>query len=109
MANTFNNAKIVGLGTTATILYTVPVGTTTTIIGMTLANKIATGVRVDVEIISGVDIINISKGMAVPTNETYVPVGGVQKLVLKAGEQIRVKSDTAASIDVFASMLEISA
>lgn len=108
MANTFNSVKQQNVGTTAVDVYTVPASTSAVVIGMTCANKITTETKCTVQIISGVTTTILANSVSIPTNETYVPIGGVQKIVLKAGEKIRVFSNTANSIDVIVSMLEIA-
>lgn len=108
MANTFKNAGVAGIGTTATTIYTAPSATTSTIIGLTIANVHTAPVYVNVWAnISGVDYYLI-KAAAVPLGGALVPVGGDQKLVLEAADSIKVSSNVATSVDVIVSALEIT-
>ena len=108
MPNTFKNAAASSVGTTLTSVYSAPSATTSTIIGLTIANTSANPVYIDVVLtISAVDY-HIIKGALVPVGGAIVPIGGEQKVVLEATDAIRVKSSTAASVDVVVSALEIT-
>jgi hypothetical protein len=108
MPNTFKNFAQKNVGTSLTTVYTCPSATQTTIIGLTVANTSNATVVVDAVLtISGVDYY-IIKGAVVPVGTSVVPVGGDQKVVVEAGETIRVASSAATSADVIVSVLEIS-
>lgn len=108
MANNFNRYPAKDVGTTASSLFTVPAATKTTLIGVSCANTSISPVTVDVYItISGVDYY-ITKGATVAVGGAFVPVGGDMKVVMVAGDILKVKSSAAASVDAIASVLEIS-
>lgn len=108
MANTFKNAASANVGTSSVTIYTAPASTTTTIIGLTVANTYTAPIYVNVFVsISGVDYYLIKQG-AVPIGGSLVPVGGDQKVVLQAGNSIKVSSSQASSADVVLSALEIT-
>lgn len=108
MANTFKNSALASVGTTAATLYTAPSLTTTTIIGLTVANTTMTPITIGIYLtISGSDFY-IIKNAVIPVGGALVPVGGEQKVVLEAGDAIKVVSSAAASADVIVSVLEIS-
>ena len=110
MANTFKRYTSRGVGTSATAVgsYTVGSGTQTTLIGLTVANVTNASITVDVQHSDGVNDTYIVKGAPVPSGGAMVVVGGDQKVVLEAGDSVKVTSDTAASVDVVMSLLEIS-
>lgn len=108
MANTFKNAVSSAVGTSQTSVYTVPSATTTTVIGLTVSNIVASDISVDVVITdtSTTTSVYLVKGATVPIGGALVPVGGDQKIVLETTDVIKVTSDTASSADVIVSVLE---
>ena len=110
MANTFKNAVSAAVGTGQTSVYTVPSATTTTCIGLTVANRTASSITVDVEVTdtSASATVFVVKGSAVPAGGALVPIGGDQKVVLETTDIIKVTSSAASSADVIVSVLEQS-
>lgn len=110
MANTFLRKTSRNIGTTATVIgsYTVGSSTATTVIGLTCANTTAAAITVDVEHNDGSNDTYIVKGATVPTGGSLVVVGGDQKVVLEAGDSVKVTSSAATSCDVIMSILEIT-
>lgn len=114
MPNTFKNYTARNVGTTATTVYTAATATTSTVIGMTICNTSTSTVKVSIAVNDGADTYMI--GSAVPNNNgaiiapgnSLVAVGGDQKLVLEATNSIKVISNTASSVDVIISALEIT-
>ena len=106
--NTFKNAVSSAIGTSQTSVYTVPASTTTTVIGLTVANITASSITVDVVVTdtSATTDVYLVKGATVPVGGALVPVGGDQKIVLETTDIIKVTSDTASSADVIVSVLE---
>ena len=111
MANTFKLKTDSGIGTTLTTVYTVPASTTTICIGCTLANIHATAnVNADLQIVTAsssgenADDVHVVKNVPVPNASSLEVIHG--KIVLETGDAIKVKSDTASSIDVALSVLE---
>ena len=108
MPNTFKNFANANVGTTTTTVYTCPAATQTTVIGMTVANTTTNNITASVQVNhAGTDVFLVKDAM-VPAGGALVPVGGDQKLVLEAGDTIRVTSSIANSIDAIVSVLEIS-
>jgi hypothetical protein len=81
-------------------MYTVPAGTTSVTIGLTVANIVATQIKVTV-LVSGVHII---KDAPIPANSALSVLDG--KIILEAGDDITIISNEAASTDVILSVLE---
>jgi hypothetical protein len=109
MANTFKNAASAATGTSEVSVYTVPSGTTTTVIGLTCAHVTSTSpVKVSIRVYdsSGTAHFFIVKNAEVFEGGSLVAVGGDQKLVLETGDIIKVQSDTASSIDTIVSVME---
>jgi hypothetical protein len=111
MANTFKLKTDSGIGTTLTTVYTVPASTTTIVIGCTLANIHATAnLNADVQIVTAAssgengDDVYVIKGVPVPNKSSLEIIEG--KIVLETGDAIKVRSDTASSVDVALSVLE---
>jgi hypothetical protein len=108
MANSFKNYGTAAIGTATTAVYTANTGVQATVIGMTVANLLNTSITANV-------IVNISnssffmvKNAQVDPGSALIPVGGGQKLVLEAGDSITVNTNTASSVDVIVSLLEIT-
>lgn len=108
MASSFKNALSAEVGTTPTDIYTAPSLTSTTVIGLSLANIIATGITVSVTITKGGTTVFLIKDAPIPVGGALVLFGGDQKLVLEAGNKFTVTSSAASSVGVVVSVLEIS-
>jgi len=110
MANAFKlQTKLVGNADSASIVYTCPSSTETTIIGLNLANRLTSGVTADVTLVNNDgDNVYIVKSAPIPTGSALVPIGGEQKLVLNASDILKVTSSDSDAIDVALSILEIS-
>ena len=110
MANTFLRKTSRSIGTSATTVgsYTVGASTATTVIGLTCANTTTTAITVDVTHNDGSNDTYIVKGATVPSGGSLVVVGGDQKVVLEAGDSVKVTSSAASSCDVIMSILEIT-
>ena len=108
MANTFKNAAAAATGTSEVSVYTVPSSTTTTVIGLTMANVTAGTIEADIRVYdsSGTAHYYLIKSAEIFTGGALVAVGGDQKLVLETGDIVKVKSDTASSIDTIISVME---
>jgi hypothetical protein len=110
MANVFKNsikgpASIGGLN-----VYTTPAATSTTVIGVNVANIASDNIYVDVEITDSSAGVTkyLVKGAVIPKGSSAVLVGGEQKVVLEASDSITVTSNVTDSADVIVSVLEIS-
>lgn len=109
MPNTFRSNVALNIVVAGNTVYTCPAATQTTLIGMTLANKSnTTTVSANVFLTrSAVDYAIISNA-TIPTGSALVPVGGDQKIVLQAGDSIKVTTSTASAVDAIVSLLEIT-
>ena len=108
MASLFKNAVAANVGTSLTDVYTAPALTSTTIIGLSVANVTGASITVSVTLTKGATAVNIVKDAPVPVGGALVLFGGDQKLVVETGNKISVQSSAASSADVIVSALEIS-
>lgn len=125
MANTFKAFSKASVGTTATTAYQVELGgasgKTAIVIGISLANRAATPINVNVQIdrpaagttAAPSDDVYLAKDIPIPAGSTLEVMAG-QKLIMEysagagAGDKIVVTSDTASSLDVIVNALEIT-
>ena len=110
MANTFKRKLSRNIGTSLTNVggYTVAADTQTTVIGLAVSNTSASQVLVDATVYDASNDYYLIKEAPVPSGGSIIIVGGDQKVVLETGDSVRVKSDTASSIDIVMSLLEIT-
>jgi hypothetical protein len=110
MANTFKRklSRSLGVVPTAVGSYTVGASTSTTLIGLTLANVTADAVTANITLSTADSDYYIVKDAPVPSGGTLVAVGGDQKVVMEVGDSIKVTSSDSDSIDVIMSFLEIT-
>ena len=123
MANTFKNMTFRGgstaadaltnLGNFGGISNAVAENSQITLIGMTIANITSGVIAVGVKLINGSDQTWLVKDAPVPAGGSLVVLGGDQKVCLQfvasgVGDKISVISNTANSMDVILSYLEIT-
>ena len=108
MASAFKNALVATIGTSSVDVYTTPAATATTVIGLSLANIVTSGITASVTVNKGGVIAYVIKDAPIPAGSSLVLFGGDQKLVLEAGNKFSVITNTAASVSVIVSALEIS-
>lgn len=109
MANTFKSEVTEDIGTSAATIYTAPASTTSIVIGLSLANIIATNITASVELVkndSASTAVMIVKDAPVAVGGSLLVIGGNQKLVLQTGDFLRVTSSDNVSIDAVVSMME---
>ena len=110
MANAFKSGGSNTIGLSKTTIYTAPALTTSTVIGLSLANVLTTETTIKVDVIlgKGANEYYIIRGAPVMAGGTLIVVGGDQKLVLETGNTVKVVSSIAASVDAIISVLEVS-
>lgn len=101
MTNEFKNYKGLNI-TDETVIFTGPVDTQTTVIGMTIANTGNTLAKASVKL----DTAYLVKDIEIPVGSSAVIVGGNQKIVVMYGDTIKVVSDNV--VDAVLSTMEIS-
>jgi hypothetical protein len=108
MANTFKNAKL-KVQDTATDVYTVPAATTAVVLQAQVANVSATNEEVSVWWTDASDsnaVTRLVKDVIIPAKVAIGAIDG--KLVLDAGDKIRVQGQTNDDAEITVSVLEIS-
>ena len=114
MANSFKSETDKEIGTSTATVFTCASSTETTIIGLSVANRVSSQILIDVELdassrTSGAeDKVFLVKDAPIPVGGSLIVVGGDQKLVMEPGDTIKVTSDTASSADVVVSHLDIT-
>jgi len=107
MANTFLRHTSNAVGTTPAVVYTVGAGKRAVIIGGVLSNTTTGTVKVEVTATSGSTVINLTgENTVIPAASALSFVDG--KIVVETGDIIKVTSDTATSVDVHLSVMEIT-
>jgi len=107
MASVFTSYFAKDVGTSASTLTTVAAATTSTVVGLSVANTSGSAITVDVYVTRSAINIYLIKGAAIPVGSTFILSGGDQKLVLIASDALKVVSSAATSADVIASVVEI--
>ena len=110
MANAFKNSITGSIGTTGVTVYTTPANTSTTVIGVGVANVSSQNISVSVMVrdSSSNKTAYLVKDSLILPGSSNVLVGGEQKLVLETGDFLSVTSSLASSADVIVSVLEIT-
>ena len=113
MANTFKVKTKAAVGTSITTVYTVPSSTTTVVLGLIVGNVTGSVVNATVHVESDTSDTETNGNVELVTNAP-IPAGGSLetlgggKLVLHTTDILRVTSDTASSLDVALSIMEIT-
>jgi hypothetical protein len=109
LANTFTRevTRNIGAALTAVGGYTPGGGVETVVIGLVLANTLTHVITVDVTLYDGANDYYLMKGkpIAAGSNLDVLPA---EKLVMVPGDNIRVKSSDATSVDAVMSIMERS-
>ena len=105
MANTFKSYLASGV-TSQTSVLTAAVNTQTTLIGLSLANTTTASISVQVTLTRSSTVVFIVKDAVVPAADALILYGGDQKLVMQAGDILKVTS--TAAVDVIVSVLEVN-
>jgi hypothetical protein len=110
MANIFYRKMSANVGNTAVTVgsYTVGSATKAVVLGLTVANRSGATINADVYINNGADNYYLVKAAPVNAGGALVPIGGDQKLVLQTGDNVKVRSDSATSLDAVMSIMEIT-
>ena len=108
MANTFKLKTKANVGVSTVGIYTAPSSTTTVVIGITCANTSGNGITVGIGITrASSDDIHLMKNVPIPQGSSLEVMSG-NKVVLETTDTITAKSDTAGSLDVALTIMEIT-
>jgi hypothetical protein len=107
MATAFKNSITGIIGTESHRVYKCPAGTTATVIGLSLANISASEATGNVIIKANTSFqAHIIKDAPIPVGSSLVVIGGDQKVVLEAADEMRVKGGASGSLSAVLSVLE---
>ncbi len=110
MPNTFKlNTKAGGAVAANTDITVLTATTTTILIGLTISNKVTNSITVDVKLessTSGNANVNIGQNLPIPSGSSLDALAG--KIVMNTGDILKVQSDTANSVDIVLSIMEIT-
>jgi len=113
MANTFKVKTKAGIGTSITTVYTVPSTTTAIVLGLIVGNVTGSAVAATVHVESDTSDtetngnVELVTAAPIPAGGSLETLGG-GKLVLQTTDVLRVTSDTASSLDISLSIMEIA-
>lgn len=113
MANTFKLKTKAGIDASLVTVYTVPGSTKTVIIGLTIANVKGSSVTADAQIVTAsssgenADNVYIAKSIPLPSGSSIEIMAG-NKIVLEAGDIVKVKSSVTDGVDAILSVMEIT-
>ena len=114
MANTFKLKTKAGIDASLVTIYTVPANTTTVIIGLTISNIKGSSVTSDAQIVTAsssgenADDVYLVKDIPLPTGSSIEIMSG-NKIVLEAGDIVKVKGSVTNAVDALLSVMEITA
>jgi len=77
-----------------------------TIVGISVANISSSSVNVEVFINDGTNDIHLVKDAPIPQGSSLQVLDGGAKFVMQSGDALKVKSDTATSLDVWVSAVD---
>lgn len=109
MPNTFKVKTFSGsstLANNAMNVYTASTGTTTVVIGLTVANTTSSQILVSIKLAAN-DTVFLARNIPIPVSSSFEYMAG-NKIILEAGHSISVFSDTANSADTTMSIMEIT-
>jgi len=104
MAQDFKRYASNNVGTSAVTVHTS--NSNDTIIGISLANVSTSAITVDCYITVGSDDIYLVKDAPIPTGSSLQVIDGGAKVVLQSTDVLKVKSDTASSLDAYVSLVD---
>ena len=112
MANTFKSVTSGSIGTTLVTVYTCPASTTAIVLGASMANTATNPIGGSIKLAkngtaAGQDDVFIVKAAPVPVGSSVEVMAG-NKVVLQESDKLQFQSDTASSLDVVVSLLEIT-
>jgi len=111
MANTFKLKTKTGGSTganTSQTVYTTPSATTAIVLGLTLSNTISSNIEVTVNIENGDgDNVSVVTNAEIPAKASLEIMSG-NKYVMETTDILKVKSNTANSVDTTLSIMEIA-
>ena len=113
MANTFKLKTKAGIDASLVTIYTVPANTKTVIIGLTIANVKGASVTADAQVVTAsssgenADDVYLIKDIPLPAGSSIEIMSG-NKIVLEAGDVVKVRGSVTNAVDALLSVMEIT-
>ena len=113
MANTFKLKTKAGIDASLVTIYTVPSSTKTVIIGLTIANAKGSSVTADAQVVTAsssgenADDVYLIKDIPLPAGSSIEIMSG-NKIVLEAGDVVKVRGSVTNAVDALLSVMEIT-
>jgi len=113
MANTFKLKTKAAIDTSLVSIYTVPANTKTIVLGLTISNIKGSSVTADAQIATAsssgenADDVYIIKSVPLPAGSSIEVMAG-NKIVLEAGDVVKVKGSVTDAVDAILSIMEIA-
>lgn len=104
MAQNFRRYTQNDVGTSAATLFTAD--SYDTVVGISVANITGSSVLADVYINDGANDIYLVKEAPIPSGGALQVLDGGAKFVVQSGDALKVKSDTASSLDCWVSTVD---
>ena len=104
MAQNFRRYTQNDVGTSAATLFTAD--SYDTVVGISVANITGSSVLADVYINDGANDIYLVKDAPIPSGGALQVLDGGAKFVVQSGDALKVKSDTASSLDCWVSTVD---
>ena len=104
MAQNFRRYTQNDVGTAAATLFTAD--SYDTVVGISVANITGSSVLADVYINDGANDIYLVKEAPIPSGGALQVLDGGAKFVVQSGDALKVKSDTASSLDCWVSTVD---
>jgi fatty acid-binding protein DegV len=104
MAQNFRRYTNNNVGTSAVTAFTA--NSYDTVIGISVSNILSTTVNVDVYINDGTNDIYLVKSAPIVPGSALQVLDGGAKFVMQSGDALKIISDTAASLDVWTSVVD---
>ena len=104
MAQNFRRYTQNDVGTSAATLFTAD--SYDTVVGISIANITGSSVLADVYINDGANDIYLVKEAPIPSGGALQVLDGGAKFVVQSGDALKVKSDTASSLDCWVSTVD---
>ena len=104
MAQNFRRYVQNDVGTSASTVFTAD--SYDTVVGISVANVTSSSVLADVFINDGTNDIYLIKEAPIPAGSALQVLDGGAKVVVQANDVLKVKSDTASSLDVWVSAVD---
>jgi len=110
MATVFKNVLSTGLGTTPTTVLTTSGTAVTTVIGLSLTNLTGSIILASVQLQDTVvgSSAYFVQNVVLPPNQSLRLINGGERLVLGPSTNVIINSNTASSMDLVMSWVEIS-